>query len=592
MKITDVLPLFAGIGLFLFGMSILGAALEKIAGAKLEHKLEKLTSNRVKGVLLGTGVTAVIQSSSATSIMVIGLINAGIMKLTHAVPVIMGANIGTTVTAQILRLGDLGSQNLLLTLLKPSSFGPILIGIGAALNLFGKKRNAKDIGIILLGLGMIFFGMNTMENTLSPLKEMGWFQDMFLLFHNPILGVLLGVLVTCILQSSSASVGVLQALSSTGAITFSTAFPIILGMNVGKCVTVVLASLNSKKTAKRAVLIDVLTNTSGIIIFFIATYVYQGLVGFSFWNQAVTRGNIADFHTMFNLATTCMMLPFVNQMIKISKKVVKDTEPLPGEKELAVLDDLLLQTPSVAIEQCRKAVSTMAETANANVNRAIALFDEYTPERFQEVVENEELVDRFETAVSNYLVRITGLELSSEDGQSVTEMLHVVGELERIGDHAMNIAEVAQFNNENGIAFSEEAVSELKTISDAVKEILILAIHAYQTKDIKEGLTIEPLEEVIDLLQVELKAIHVDRLCNGNCNVKSGISYTELLTNFERISDHCSNLGVYIIQSYEKNYHDFNCHEHMASLHKEPTREYKEAYKYYKEKFRITTMVE
>ena len=587
MKIVEMLPIFAGIGLFLFGMSMLGGALEKLAGAKLEHKLEKLTSNRMKGVLLGTGVTAVIQSSSATSIMVVGLLNAGIMKLSHAVPVIMGANIGTTVTGQILRLGDLGDANVLLSLLKPSAFGPILIGIGAAMNLFCKKRKKKDIGVILLGLGMIFFGMNTMEKTLSPLKDMPWFNEVFTVFHNPLLGILLGALMTAVLQSSSASVGILQALSSTGAITFSTAVPIILGQNVGKCVTVVLASIGSKKDAKRAVFIDVLTNTCGMIIFFVVIYTYQAIFGFSFWEHAMTRGNIADFHTLFNLGTSLLLLPFIGVLISVAKRFVKDEEINKDEEILNVLDELLLQTPNVALEQCRKALNSMSDIAAENVNKAMDLLNNFTQERFDEVSESEEVLDKFESTITNYLVAVTSRDLTDADNRNATEMLHVVSEIERIGDHAMNIAEVAQYNFDNGISFSEEAFEELDTMGGAVREILQHAVHAYHTKDLKEGINIEPLEEVIDYLQVELKAIHVDRLCEGKCNVRAGISYIELLTNYERISDHCSNLGIAIIQAYENDYHDFDCHKHISALHKEPTPEYKESYNYYLDKYKI-----
>lgn len=587
MNIVKALPLFAGIGLFLFGMSILGSSLEKIAGAKLEKMLERLTSNRLKGVLLGTGVTAVIQSSSATTIMVVGLLNAGIISLVHAVPVIMGANIGTTITGQILRLGDLGDANLLLALLKPSSFGPILIAVGAGLNLFAKQRKKKDVGLILLGLGMIFFGMNTMEVTLSPLKDQEWFNDVFFLFENPLLGILLGAGMTAVLQSSSASVGILQALSSTGAITFSAAVPIILGQNVGKCVTVMLASIGSKKDAKRAVFIDVFTNVCGLFIFFTIIYSFHTFVGFSFWEKAMSRGNIADFHTLFNLMTSILLLPFIDKMINISKFFVKDKEGVKGERELDLLDDLLLQTPNVAIEQCKKAVIAMAGIACDNVQRSIQLLEAYSDQGMGSVVETENLLDRFETSIDNYIVKITALDIKVDNNKMATEMLHTVGDLERIGDHAMNIAEVAQYNMENDIAFSSDALSEILTMGNAVIEILKKATNAYCQRNLQETLKVEPLEEVIDRLQQELKAQHIDRLCEGKCSVQAGISFLELLTNFERIADHCSNIAVYIVQAYENNYHDFDAHMHLNKLHREPDDGFQSTYNFYSEKYKI-----
>lgn len=588
MTLIDILPLFAGIGLFLFGMSILGGALERIAGAKLEKMLEKLTSNRIKGVCLGTAVTGVIQSSSATTIMVVGLLNAGIIKLSHAIPVIMGANIGTTVTGQILRLGDLGDVNLLMMLLKPSSFGPILIGVGAAMNLFANKRKIKDIGIILLGLGMLFFGMNTMETTLSPLKDQPWFNDVFFLFKNPILGILMGAAMTAILQSSSASVGILQALASTGAITFSTAVPIILGQNVGKCVTVILASVGSKKNAKRAVFIDVFTNLCGMVIFFVFIYGFQYLgSGFSIWGQSMTRGNIADFHTFFNVATTILMLPFISKLINVSKRFVKDTEGSVGEKELDMLDDLLLATPNVAIAQCKKTISTMANITYDNFSASLKLFTDYSKSSMEALLDSEDLLDRYETGLDNYIVKITALDIREDDNKLAAEMLHTVGDLERISDHAVNIAQVAEYNMENNITFSPQALKELEIMGTAVIEILKMTMKAYETRDISDTIKIEPLEQVIDLLQYELKEKHIERLCDGKCSVQAGISFLEILTNFERISDHCSNVGVYIIQSYEDNYHDFSAHTHLYKVHNEPTDEYIATYNYFCSKYKV-----
>ena len=588
MSLISVLPLFAGIGLFLFGMSLLGAALEKIAGASLEKMLEKLTSSRAKGVFLGTAVTGIIQSSSATTIMVVGLINAGIMKLSNAVPVVMGANIGTTVTGQILRLGDIGEGGIILSLLKPSSFGPILIGIGAALFVFSKAKKKKDIGTIMLGLGMIFFGMNTMETTLSPLKDMPEFTNLFFIFSNPIFGILLGMIMTAVLQSSSASVGILQALSSTGAITYSTAVPVILGQNVGKCITVVLASIGSKREAKRVVFIDVLNNVIGMVLFFCVIYGLNSIIHFTFWDTVVNRGDIANFHTLFNIITTCALLPFINVLIGISNKAIKSDDVSVEEKDLALLDDLLLKTPNLAVEQARKVINSMAVLALKNLKRSISLFDDYTDKKFAKVERDENLIDRFETALGNYLLKITAADINETSNDLVVEMLHSVSDFERISDHCMNVAEVAKRNFENEIKFSDEGKKELKIIGDAVTEILIMAVEAYSKRDLQTALNIEPLEQVIDSINFTLKDTHIKRLCEGTCSVEGGISLLELLTSLERISDHCSNIAIYILQALEKGKPELNnIHSLTDRLHNEPTMEYEKMYEFYQDKYKV-----
>lgn len=588
MSLISVLPLFAGIGLFLFGMSVLGAALEKIAGASLEKMLEKLTSSRAKGVFLGTAVTGIIQSSSATTIMVVGLINAGIMKLSNAVPVVMGANIGTTVTGQILRLGDIGESGLILSLLKPSSFGPILIGIGAALFVFSKAKKKKDIGTIMLGLGMIFFGMNTMETTLSPLKDMPEFTNLFFIFSNPVFGILLGMIMTAVLQSSSASVGILQALSSTGAITYSTAVPVILGQNVGKCITVVLASIGSKRDAKRVVFIDVLNNVIGMALFFCVIYGLNSIVHFDFWDTVVNRGDIANFHTLFNIITTCALLPFINILIRISNKAIKSDDVSVEEKDLALLDDLLLKTPNLAVEQARKVINSMAVLALKNLKCSISLFDDYSEKKFAKVERDENLIDRFETALGNYLLKITAADINETSNDLVVEMLHSVSDFERISDHCMNVAEVAKRNFENEIKFSDEGKKELKIIGDAVTEILTMAVEAYSKRDLETALNIEPLEQVIDSINFTLKDTHIKRLCEGTCSVEGGISLLELLTSLERISDHCSNIAIYILQALEKGKPDLNnIHSLTDRLHNEPTMEYEKMYEFYQDKYKV-----
>ena len=566
MSIIDFLPILAGIGLFLFGMNYLSASLEKIAGARLEKLLEKLTSNRFKGILLGTGVTAVIQSSSATTIMCLGLLNAGIMNLENAVPVIMGANIGTTVTAQILRLGDLGGGSILLSLLKPSSFGPVFIAIGAFLILFTKSSKKKDIGALFLGLGMIFFGISTMENTLTPLREMAWFQNLITMFDNPLLGLLMGAGMTALLQSSSASVGIIQVLSSTGAITFKIMVPVILGMNVGKCITVILASIGAKKTAKRAVLIDVTNNVIGMTVFMVAIYAFKALYGISCWDAVVTRGNIADFHTCFNLINGLLLLPLITLIIRFACSIIKE-EDAPVEEQVldALNDQLLLSSPNLAIRQCRKAVLAMAKLAKKNFRDAISLFNSYSPEKVEKIKERENLLDKYESTLSNYLVRINQLDITEKDNLRVSEMMHTLTDFERIGDHATNIMDVATYDVENKVPFSAGAKEELRVISQAITDILALTVDALALKDLEKASQVEPFEEVIDKLQDELREKHIERLINGTCRIQSGISFVELLTNLERISDHCSNIALNQIQTAKKGGVDL--HAYQQEMH-------------------------
>lgn len=553
MFILDYLPLLAGIGLFLFGMSMLGAALERLAGAGMENILHKLTSNRIKGVALGTGVTGIIQSSSATIVMVIGLLNAGIIKLAQSLPVIMGANIGSTVTAQILRLGDLGEASIALKLIKPSSFGPMLIAAGAIIFMVAKRNSTKNWGSICMGLGMIFFGMSTMENTMLPLSEQAWFTDLFEVLQNPFLGMLLGLAMTVVLQSSSASVGILQAMSATGAITFSAAMPIVLGQNLGKCITVVIASIGSKKPAKRAVFLDVLINFSGLVIFAAVLYSVQGIFHLPFWDNVMTRGSIADFHTIFNIVTTVILLPFTNQLCSFATKVIKDKSS-DKQQTTALLDDLLVETPSIALQQARKVVVSMGETALQNYRLARELHTDYSTEKLRKIDELEEFLDRCEKDLNSYILKITPKDLSSAESRMATELLHTLGDFERIGDHSVNISEVATYNYENKVSFSDSGFQELTLMFDAVDETLEQTVRIYKSEAYEDVGLIDPLESVTDYLQIALRDRHIERLQQGACNVESGISFVELITDLERIADHCSNIGNNMLQSKSQHY--------------------------------------
>ncbi len=584
MDIFAIFKLFGGIGLFLYGMSLLGTSLEKLAGAGLERTLERLTNNRLKGLALGTIVTGVIQSSAATTVMLVGFVNAGIMKFAQTVPVIMGANIGTTVTGQILRLGDLSGSQLIFELIKPTSFAPIVIAIGSFMILVSKRRKTRDIANLLIGFGILFFGMTTMESALAPLKDSPAFQRVFFMFKNPILGVLLGAVVTAILQSSSASVGILQAIASTGTVTFSMAAPIIIGQNIGKCVTVLIASIGTNKNAKRVVVCHLMINLIGAAMFLLAIYGFQSFVGFTFWEKAMTRGNIADFHTLFNILTSVVLLPFCSVLVSISKKILKDGAPSRADSSLALLDDIFLDRPSVALEQCRKVILNMGDTIQENYDMAITLLHDFDEKTFEKLNENESFLDKCETAMGEYLVRITAKNIRREDQKEVAELLHCVGDFERIGDHCVNIAEVGQFNKEQGIFFSETGLVEIKAVSEAVKQVITITLEAYRTDDLTVAYRVEPLEEVIDVLKETLKTHHIDRLSNGDCSVQAGISLTEFLTSAERISDHCSNVALHIIEKLNSA-KSFDSHEYQALMHRGLTEEYKALYRYYESKY-------
>lgn len=584
MDIFAIFKLLGGIGLFLYGMSLLGASLEKLAGAGLERTLERLTNNRLKGLALGTVVTGVIQSSAATTVMLVGFVNAGIMKFAQTVPVIMGANIGTTVTGQILRLGDLSGSQLIFELIKPTSFAPIVIAIGSFMILISKRRKTRDVANLLIGFGILFFGMTTMESALSPLKDSAAFQEVFFMFKNPLLGVLLGAVVTAILQSSSASVGILQAIASTGTVTFSMAAPIIIGQNIGKCVTVLIASIGTNKNAKRVVVCHLMINLIGAALFLIGIYGFQSIIGFSFWDKAMTRGNIADFHTLFNIATSLVLLPFCNGLVAISKNLLKDDAPSRADSSLALLDDIFLDRPTVALEQCRKVILSMGETIQENYAMSISLLHNFDEKTFEKLNENENFLDKCETAMGEYLVRITAKNIRREDQREVAQLLHCVGDFERIGDHCVNIAEVGQFNKEQGISFSPKGLEEIKMVSDAVKHVIDITLDAYKNDDLTAAYRVEPLEEVIDLLKEALKSHHIDRLSSGDCSVQAGISLTEFLTSAERISDHCSNVAIHVIEKLTST-KNFDSHEYQKLIHGGLTEEYKALYRYYESKY-------
>ena len=584
MDILSILQLLGGMGLFLYGMSLMGSSLEKVAGSGLERILEKLTTGKnkaagyLKGWGLGTGVTAIIQSSAATTIMLIGFVNAGIMKLTQAIPVIMGANVGSTVTAQILRLGDLGSNNIVLQLLKPASFAPMLVGIGAFIVLFSKKKQAKNIAGILVGLGVLFYGMTTMEDVFAPLKDSPAFQNAFVSFNNPFIGILTGLLVTAVIQSSSASIGILQALSASGSVTYGSAFPIIIGANIGKCMTTILGGIGGNKKTKRLVLSYILFNLFGALIFGTLTYAIYYTVGIGFFGNFVNRGGIANIHFLFNFLTSIILLPFSQKLSNLTEKIIGTDEVSKTDKQLATLDDLLLKTPTIALEQCKNVISAMADAIYENYILSTRLIYNYDPERFTQLEENESFIDKCESALSSYIVKINSKRLSKDDRLVVAEILNSVSDFERMGDHCMNIYYVAQDKNEQNIHFSPAGHFEVDTIINAVDNIMKTTFESFKNDDISSAQRIEPMAETIDRLKEIIKTHHVERLQTGDCGIAGGISLVDLVTSFERIASHCANISLHIVKRVENDKGFDEMHGHVGDSFSE---EYKALYHYY-----------
>lgn len=588
MDIFSILELFGGVGLFLYGMNLMGSSLEKLAGSGLERILEKLTTSKKKGVGalkgfgLGTGVTAIIQSSAATTIMLIGFVNAGIMKVAQATPVVFGANVGSTVTAQILRLGDLGSDNIVLQILKPSGFAPILVAIGAFILLFGKKKKPKDVAGILVGLGVLFYGMNMMEKVFEPLKESATFQQFFTSFSNPIIGVLTGLLITAIIQSSSASVGILQALSATGTVTYAIAVPIIIGQNIGKITPIVLGAIGANKKAKRVSISYIFLNIFGAIIFLAVIYGLYYTVGLPIMGQVVNRGDIANFHLLFNLLSSVCILPFVKFFDEFTKRLVKDTDENSADTELEKLDDLLLNTPAVALDQCRSIMNKMGDAILENYRLGTDMIYEYDETKFPIMEENESFIDKCETKLSQFIVRINQRRLSEEDRRIISEILNSINDFERIGDHCMSIAYIAKDKNEKQIHFSPDGHRETVTIVKAVEYTIETMMKAFQENDASLAVRIEPLSESIDKLKEIIKAHHVERLQTGDCSIEGGVSLLDLITSFERISSHCSNVALHVIKRVggDRNFDEMHGHVNDSS-----SEEYQALYHYYEMKF-------
>ncbi len=578
---TDILftaiQAFGGLALFIYGMTMLGNGLEKIAGGKLEKILSSLTSNVFKSVLLGAVVTAAIQSSSATTVIIVGMVNAGILKLRSAIGVIMGANIGTTITGQILRLGDLENNanvGFVMELITPKNLAPMIALAGLLIYMITKNDVKKNVGETLIGLGILFTGMLSMSGAVKPLAELEAFRTLFATLSNPILGVLAGAGVTALIQSSSASVGILQAISATGILKFSAAFPIIMGQNIGTCVTSLISSIGASKNAKRTAMVHLYFNVIGTAIFLVAVYTIKAVVGFSFWDDAIDMGGIANFHTLFNVAVTIVLLPFTRLLEKLACATIRDKEVKEGEdtEEAEIifnaLDDRLLKSPALAIQQANNAVVDMGRMAHQNFIGMRKLFDKdgFSEKAVLRLKDNEEALDVMEDRLNAYLVKITECELTDYENRRVTELLHLTSEFERIGDYAMNLIEIADKLHDMSIEFSEGALKELGVISDAVQEIIRMAVETVKNNDTELAIKIEPLEETVDFLNETLKARHIERLKEGKCVVETGINFLDTLINLERISDHCSNVAVYVLGTQKKPT-VLNRHEYIQTQH-------------------------
>lgn len=566
MTIYNVINLAGGLALFLYGMSIMGTGLEKFAGGKMESILQKLTSSTWKAVLLGAVITALIQSSSGTTVIVVGLVNSGIMQLSQAIGVIMGANIGTTITGQIIRLSDIAGGGFFMELLKPATFAPILAFAGAVFFVFIKSPRKRNLGQILMGFGLLFIGMNMMTVAVSGLKDSPTFAALFTKLQNPVLGVLAGTLVTIAVQSSSASIGILQALSSTGMVTWGSAIPIILGQNIGTTSTSLLAAVGTSKAAKRSAMVHVYFNLIGTAVFLVAIYGFKAMFGFDWWNTTMNMGDIANFHTLFNVVVTILFLPFTKALAWLAEHSVKDDEEQETDIEVPMLDELLFKSPAVAIQQARGAVETMARNARSNYGEAVPVLYSHDVERINLIHKRESVIDKLEVNINNYLVKLTDHELSDRESHTVTELLNFVIEYERIGDYAINVVDRSGEIFDKSIVFSDQAKKELALVDSAVKEILDTTLSAFHEDNLTRASEVEPLEETIDLMIDYLRENHMRRLKEGVCAIDSGIIFLEILTNLERISDHCSNIAARIIGRESEDDH-FDAHEFRRKMH-------------------------
>ena len=588
MNIFSVLTLIGGLALFLFGMNVMGDSLVKVSGGKLDRILERLTSNRLKGVLLGLGVTAVIQSSSATTVMVVGFVNSGIMKLTQAVGVIMGANIGTTVTSWILSLTGIEGSNLLLSMLKPSSFSPVLAAVGLILTMTASgKALRKDVGYILLGFALLMFGMETMSGAVEPLAEDERFTSILTAFSNPVLGLLAGTILTAVIQSSSASVGILQALCVTGMVPFSVAIPIIMGQNIGTCVTALLSAIGANRNAKRASMMHLYFNLIGTIVFMIVFYSINRFVHFSFLDQPASAMGVAVVHSLFNIGCCIAWFPFANVLVKLATLTIPDKKEAGRDSasdEFSVLDDRFLEKPSFAVQISRDTAIKMAEISGDALQLSSELIQDYNENKSSLVESMEQRVDRYEDALDTYLLKVSGLDLSESDSRMVSILLHCISDFERISDHAVNIRDSAVEMHEKKMNITSEGLEELTVYSKAVQDIVQETIQAFRTGNLELAREVEPFEEVIDGLAIEMRQRHITRLRKGRCRLEAGLLLDDMINSYERISDHCSNIAVYMLQINEDG---FDTHGYLEFVAQEDSGWFREQCSILQKKYRL-----
>lgn len=560
MTIFNALNLIGGLCLFLFGMNLMGQALERRAGSGLRSLLEKMTQNRLMGLLAGLGVTAVIQSSSATTVMVVGFVNSGLMTLRQSIGVIMGANIGTTVTAWILSLSGIEGSSLLVQMFKPSTFTPILALVGIILYIFCKADKKKDTGMILLGFATLMFGMEAMSSAVSSLRNVPQFREIFLMFSNPILGVLVGAVLTGIIQSSSASVGILQALASTGQVTYGAAIPIIMGQNIGTCVTALLSSIGTNKNARRAALVHLNFNVIGATVGIVLFYVVRAVAAPALLGQAASEWGIAVAHSIFNILCTAVLLPMGGLLEKLVLRLVPEGKQPQREAEL---DERLLATPALALERCRTLIADMASYSMESLRESLNAITAYNQKSAEHIREDEDKTDHYEDIIGSYLVKLSARKIGESDSALAAEYLRIIGDFERIADHSVNILESAEEMQQKGIAFSAAALQEYSTMAGAVREVTALAYDSFVSGDVQAARQVEPLEQVIDDLKEEMRTRHIRRMQQGSCGIEAGFIWSDLLTNLERVSDHCSNIACCMIEGADHNLHR---HEVLQSI--------------------------
>ena len=580
MDIFHILTLIGGLSLFLFGMNIMGEGLERRAGSRLQGLLARMTSRKMMGFLTGLGVTAIIQSSSATTVMVVGFVNSGLMTLKQSIGVIMGANIGTTVTAWILSLSGIDSGSVWVQLLKPSSFTPVLALVGVVLLMFQKDAKRKDTGTVLLGFATLKYGMETMSGAVSGLADVPAFRELFLMFQNPVLGVLVGCLLTAIIQSSSASVGILQALAVTGQITYAAAIPIIMGQNIGTCVTALISSVGTNKNARRAAMVHLSFNVIGTVVWLSVFSVMRAVFAPAILGESASLLGIAVAHTAFNVLCTALLLPLSGLLERLAYLLVPETkEP----EKVAELDDRLLDTPPIALEQCRTLTVTMADTAVRALKNGLALMTRYTPELAASVRADENETDHYEDILGTYLVKLSSRQISKDASAESAELLRLIGDFERIADHAVNLAEAAEELHRKSLSWSPAASADLAVLSGAVQEILDWTRKAFAERDLAAAAQVEPLEQVIDGLKEEMRARHIARLQTGDCTIEAGFVWADLLTNLERTADHCSNIAGCIL---DMTHYALNLHESLRAF-REDDALFREKYQAFADKYAL-----